>query len=168
MNFRDTWFILEQIIPYKKYNGYFISWCRWAQKVKLRELPAEPIYAAMFMLQRIQEEASLPTVEATAYSVKYFYIFLWISKIHVIRQLLKNLLEAAKSLLNSWKNKKEPITVEQIKIIYEKTVQHRKQNKNLLNVRNFLMIILGFSGFLTFSELASLRRCDIVFYQTCM
>ena len=96
------------------------------------------------MLQRIQEEASLPTVEATANSVKYFYIFLWISKIHVIRQLLKNLLEAAKSLLNSRKNKKEPITVEQTKIIYEKTVQYRKQNKNLLNVRNVLMIILVF------------------------
>ena len=40
----------------------------------LKELPAGPIYVALFVLKRIQESYSLQIVEAIVYSVKYFYI----------------------------------------------------------------------------------------------
>lgn len=36
------------------------------------------------------------------------------------------------------------------------------------NLRTTLMMLLGFARFPWFSEAASLRKCDIVFYQTCM
>ena len=79
----------------------------------------------------------------------------------VVRKPVRSSKKAFKFKKN--KIKKEPITVEKIETLYEKTIQHRKQDKILSNLRNFLTIILGFSGSLRFSELASLRRWDIVF-----
>ena len=87
----------------------FNSRCRWAQ-----EVPAEPIYVALFLWKRIRDEASLQIVETIVYSVKYFHISENL-KDPWDNPVVKNLLETAVRLLNSSKNKKEPITVEQIK-----------------------------------------------------
>lgn len=158
VNFRVIWVILEQIIPYRNtmvilthgVDGYKnLGWKNWPQD------------QFMFMLKHIQKGASLPIVEAIVYSLKYFLISVNLED-SCETPVLKNLLNSRKK----WK--KEPITVEEIKTLWEKAIQHPKRKQILSNLRTFLVIIFGFSSFLRFSELASLRRTDMMFYQTYM
>lgn len=55
-------------------------------------------------------------------------------------------------------NKKEPITID---ILIKLKEEYQKDPDNALKLRVFLMCLLGFSGFLRFSELSNIRLCDI-------
>ena len=81
-----------------KYNSYFNAWCKWAQAFDLKELPAEPIYIALFMLKRIQEGASAAVIESIVYAIKYFHCSVNCED-PCETPVVKNLLEASKRQL---------------------------------------------------------------------
>ena len=72
--------------------------------------------------------------------------------------LVANMLEAARRICNNTVVKKEPIEVCHIKSLYELLV---REQYSLTNYRTFVMIILGFTGFLRYEEIAGIRRSDI-------
>ena len=75
------------------------GYCKWVQKFKLKELLTEQIYAALFMLNRIQEGAFLLIVKVIVYSVKYFHISVNLED-PCDTPDVKKLFKATKSLLN--------------------------------------------------------------------
>ena len=56
-------------------------------------------------------------------------------------------------------NKKDPITTD---ILLQIKDHYTVDSGNLLKLRTFVMCLLGFSGFLRFSELSNIRMCDIL------
>ena len=65
-------------------------------------------------------------------------------------QLVKNMFEAAKRISAKEVQKKQPLTAEHLKLLHEKLVV---EDKGLSPLRTFTLIILGFCGFLRYSEL---------------
>ena len=74
-----------------------------------------------------------------------------------------NVLEGFKQILAYSATKKSPVTVSQFYQMYNyvgsKTI-------SLSNLQIILICILSFMGFLRFSEVVKLRRCDIIIYKT--
>ena len=70
--------------------------------------------------------------------------------------------EAAKRLCPNDINKKEPITSQYLHLLYSSLIG-ASTSPTLTSLRTFTLIILGFCGFLRYSELSHLRTCDIVF-----
>ena len=75
--------------------------------------------------------------------------------------LVKQVLAGSKRILAHKTTKKEPITPEILNKMFDKFVTPASQ---LPIVRTMSICLLGYAGFLRFSELASLRECDISFY----
>ena len=71
-----------------------------------------------------------------------------------------NILEAAKRLLSVSVKKKEPVTPEIMLSLFQR---FGGSDATLLDLRLLTLCTLGYAGFLRFSELATLRRCDFVF-----
>ena len=72
--------------------------------------------------------------------------------------------EAARRLTKNCVRKKAPITFEhlqQLKHVLYDTVKSR-----LKNLRTLVICLLGFSGFLRFSELINIKYCDLEFHDT--
>ena len=59
--------------------------------------------------------------------------------------------------------RKEPITTESIQKVY--TLIGR-DTANLLDLRNYVIILLGFAGFLRFNEITNIRRSNVEFSTT--
>ena len=72
--------------------------------------------------------------------------------------LVVNMVEAARRICSSTVRKKEPIEAVHIAKLYELLVT---QNYSLTNFRTFVMIVLAFTGFLRYEEVAGIRRGDI-------
>ena len=132
----------------------------------MNELPADPFFVALFILKKIQEGVSFAVVDAIFYSIKFFHVSVNLQD-PCDTPVVENLYEAAKRLLFSPKNRKEPITIDLIHKIYDNLIRNNLNHK-LTNLRLFVLIILGYTGFLRYSELSVLRRCDFIFYDTYM
>lgn len=72
---------------------------------------------------------------------------------------MNNLVEASKRIALQKTVKKEPLTVEHLKLLCQMYIKC----EDLLIIRDLCMILLGFSGFLRFDELSSLKCNDITF-----
>ena len=68
--------------------------------------------------------------------------------------------EAAHRLCKVDIKKKKPIEIEHIHILYEELVQ---KSTSLTDLRTMIICLLGYSGFMRFSELVEIRRCDVIF-----
>ena len=127
---------------------------------------ADPFFVALFILKKIQEGVSFAVVDAIFYSIKFFHVSVNLQD-PCDTPVVENLYEAAKRLLFSPKNRKEPITIDLIHKIYDNLIRNNLNHK-LTNLRLFVIIILGYTGFLRYSELSVLRRCDFIFYDMYM
>ena len=74
-----------------------------------------------------------------------------------------NILEAAKWQLKKSVQKKEPVTIDMITKLCEKYASERA---NLSDLRVAAICVTAFHAFLRFSELASIRCCDVKFMST--
>ncbi|XP_076075708.1 integrase/recombinase xerD homolog, partial [Mytilus galloprovincialis] len=143
----------------KKYDLYFEKFRKWCIQNYFSYLPASVSSVALFLGGLIQQKVSVSVLEA------YFYSINWQHKISLninpcLDDFLKLILEGGKRTLGKPLNKKEPIT----KDILLKLVRHYTVEKhNLLFLRTCVLCLLGFSGFLRFSELANIRMCDLDF-----
>ena len=71
------------------------------------------------------------------------------------------MLEAAKRMIFKHKNSKEPITTEYLNLLYTKLSKF----KCVANLRTINVCLFGYAGFMRYSEISGLRRCDIIFYE---
>ena len=148
-----------------KYYSYFRQWEKWCDQFpEVHPMPANEYQVAIFMSSLIQNGQSSGIVESVFYAIKHFH------KMNLLEDPLKSslcecIVEAAKRTCKKPTNKKEPISVEQLKQVYEEI---GKDKCSLIDLRTFTMMILSFVGFLRYSEASYFRRSDIVFENTYM
>ena len=91
----------------------------------------------------------------------------WVHQVAVVEDptqndLVKQVLAGAKRMLAHRTNKKEPITTE---ILAKLADQLAGEGSDLADVRLMTICLVGFSGFLRFDEMASLKESDVNIYQ---
>ena len=77
--------------------------------------------------------------------------------------LVKQVLAGAKRMLAHKTCKKEPITPDILQKLYDMFVT---RDADLSIIRTMAICLLGFAGFFRFSELATLKECDITIYES--
>ena len=146
----------------ENYYYAFQSWDRWAKLYGLVSLPAQPVSLALYLLFRIQQGGTYAVCKGAVYGIKHIH------KLHMASDpteepLVLSMLEASKRLDTHVVVKREPITIDILQKLYTTTVKGRG---SLNDIRVMCFSILGYSGFLRYDELSSLRVCDIVFQPT--
>ena len=148
-------------------NNYFYAyqaWERWAHSYGVVPLPAQAFSFGLYLLSRIQDGSTYPVVKGAFYGVKHVHNLFMVAD-PTTQTLVINLLEASKRLDKHVVAKKEPITTDILRKLYASTVV----SKGTLNdIRVMCFCILGYSGFLRYEEIASLRVCDLSFEPTHM
>ena len=145
----------------KKYAGAFSRWKRWANsKPGIVAFPAKPFQLALYMSFLMKSARTSAPVYEAVNSLS------WVHTLAVVEDptdhpLVKQILAGAKRILAHKTEKKEPITAEILQKLYDKFVT---ADADLPVIRTMTICLLGYAGFFRFSELASLRECDIKFY----
>ena len=115
----------------------------------------------LFISDLIDKQVSMAVLNNVLYSIS------WVHQICDYDDPCKTstvirMKEGAKRILSKPVIKKEPITPNMLQKIVQ---MFGKDDKNLINLRFVLMCLLGYFGFLRYSELANLRRSDIRIFQ---
>lgn len=140
----------------KKYQSSFNLWERWCKSFKVSITPAKPTTIALFILSGVQSDWSLSKIEGAYYAIKFFHLLGGYEN-PCENPIVTEMLEASKRILSTKKNRKQPITIEHLKLLHTKL----SQRKNIYNMRTLAICLIGYAGFMRFSEIAGLRRCDI-------
>ncbi|CAB4006180.1 Integrase recombinase xerD-like [Paramuricea clavata] len=143
-----------------KYTRRFERWRIWAFIFnEVNVLPASSIYITLFFLQLIQDSVSTSVIDEAHYGIK------WVHEISGFKDpcdsaIVRAIVAAAKRLLSVPVKKKEPVTPE---IMLSLFGRFGGTNASLSDLRVLMLCTLGYAGFLRFSELIALRRCDVQF-----
>ena len=147
----------------KKYQSSFKLWVSWSKSFKVRSIPAESSSVALFILSGIQSGWSVAKIEGAFYGIRFFHLLGEYP--NPCKQILVvEMREAAKRLAFKHKNRKQPITRDHLKLLHAKL----SKVKNIHNLRTMSICLLGYAGFMRYSEIAGLRRCDIYLYDSYM
>ena len=147
----------------KRYEVGFNNWFKWTAKFpEVSAFPAISSHFALYMVNLIQENSSLSVIESSFYAIKWYHKRAGLEN-PTESFLCVNILEAAKRLCKKPAQRKEPITTESIQKVY--TLIGRD---TVLDLRNYVIILLGFAGFLRFNEIANIRRSNVEFSTTFM
>jgi len=144
----------------KKYKCYFDKCTRWCQQLpEVVDFPADSSHVILFLVSLIQSGESFSVIESVVYAIKHFHNLGGLND-PTESVLIGYLLDSAKRICWRPKAKKQPIDIDHIRKIH---VSLKEKGMNLLQQRNFSMIILCFSGFLRYDEAANLKLGDLVF-----
>ena len=143
-----------------KYYRGFARWRSWPSKfTEVNVLPACSIYIALFGFKLFQDNVSCHIIDEVYYGIKWVHVISGY-KNPCNSPIVINILEAAKRLLSVPVKKKEPVTPEIMQSLFQRFGGSDATHSDL---RLLTLCTLGYAGFLRFSELATLRRCDFVF-----
>lgn len=120
--------------------------------------PANAIHVAIYLTELLDRNVSCSVISAAFYSIK------WIHNINNFpdpteNSFVKNLLEAAKRLRSAPVKKKDIIDTD----LLQKLCDSYKNSDDLADLRDLSMILLGYAGFLRFSEISELQCSDVKF-----
>ncbi len=134
----------------KSYESGFRKWQNWGSKfTEVKEIPAEDTYVTLFMSSLIQSGTLFPTIKSVFYAIKHFHQLAGESDL-CYSEICINIFEAAKRVCSSPKLRKEPLTSQQLKKIYEII---GVGNASPANLRNFTIMLIAFKGFMRLSEI---------------
>ena len=144
----------------KKYAGAFSRWRRWtATKSSLQAFPAKPFQVALYLCFLSKSAKTSAPVQEAVNALS------WAHQLAVVEDptdhpLVKQVLAGAKRMLAHKTCKKEPITPDILQKLYD---TFETKDADLSIIRTMAICLLGFAGFFRFSELATLKECDITF-----
>ena len=141
----------------RKYDSYFKRFKAWCLQHDFQPLPASVATVSLFLTSQVQQRVSSSVLDAFYYSINWIHAQAS-CKNPCEEKFLQLVLEGGKRILAKPVNKKEPITIDILKKLKE---EYQKDPDNALKLRTFLMCLLGFSGFLRFSELSNIRLSEI-------
>ena len=118
-------------------------------------MPASPIHIALYLSNLLDSGSTYSTVSSAVYSIKWAHEMC--GQIDPTNNsFVESLVESAKRTAKPVVNKKDPVTTD----ILIRLCSMFHFSTDLLVVRDLLMTLLGFSGFLRFNELSQLRCND--------
>ncbi|XP_071139880.1 integrase/recombinase xerD homolog [Mytilus edulis] len=146
----------------KKYDVYFKKFKEWCMTHKVIPLPASVSSVAVYISGLVQQSVSESVLLAHFYSIKWYHDFNLVCN-PCEDKLIQMMIEGAKRILSKPVLKKEPITADHLQKIVDKIGSDRA---HLPNVRICAMMLVGYAGFLRYSEIANLKMCNIKFFDT--
>ena len=147
----------------RTYLAGFKRWKLWALSNCFRHMPANSFHVAAY-LQRLIFEANSPSPLLNAvYSTDWARRLAGLPKVsdHLI---VSSMVSASQRILGKPKAKKEPITNEMLKALVTSKILDK--SPSLSDLRTVALCLLGYAGLFRFSEVCSIRACDIKFFPT--
>lgn len=145
----------------KKYSGAFQRWKKWlTQKFEVDYCPAKPIQVSLYLTYLITKSSTSAPVEEAVNAIS------WAHQIACAddptqSEMVKQVLAGAKRMLAHKTTKKEPITPEILSLLVDRFAGEKA---DLGDVRVITWCLIGFAGFLRYSELAALKESDILIF----
>ncbi|MCG7875781.1 MAG: tyrosine-type recombinase/integrase [Candidatus Thiodiazotropha endolucinida] len=142
----------------KKYFANFNRFKAFCVSKGFPYKPADPIHVAIYLTHLLDSHASFHVISAAFYSIK------WVHEINCFSDptsngWVKSLLEAGKRLNSNPIKKKDTVDSEMLISLCDKF----RDTSDVLYLRDITMILLGYAGFLRFSEISQLKCNDIEF-----
>lgn len=145
----------------KKYKCYFKKFEQWCNSCSLQCLPATTTTVALYIGGLIQQGCSVAVLDSSFYSIKWFHDSNFKNN-PCSDKFLNLIFEGGRRLLSKPINKKEPITPDILRSI----VLRFGDPNDLRKLRIVALFLLGFSGFLRYSELANIKMSNIEFFDS--
>ena len=141
----------------RKYSAAFSAWQKWAEPKGIKVLPTSGPEFSLYLVHLLQTTASLASIRVAAFGVAWAHQKSCLpSPSH--HTLVKQLLEACTRILGTCpKNRKMPITADQVKEVVRKF-----GGGNLSELQIRCLISIGFAAFLRWDDLKDLRRHDLL------
>ena len=147
----------------KTYSSYFENWKIWAAQFReVNVLPADEFHIVLYMMHLLQTGKTFPVIRMSYFATNYFHSIVGYQNPCPTSPSYK-VLEGIKRILAYFPTKKSPVTVSQL---YEMYNYFGSKKISLSNLRTILICVLSFMCFLRFSEVAKLRRRDIIINKT--
>ena len=142
-----------------RYSRAFNEFKRWASDFdELTCLPATGMSVSLYLEHLIESECSSAKLESAYYGIHWAHqIFGLASPCDC--SLVKHMLEAGKRKVSKPIVKKEPVNLEMMTNI---CLKYARPEASLSDLRLAALCVTAFNGFLRFSELSSLRCCDVL------
>ena len=147
----------------RTYLAGFKRWKLWASSNSLRHMPANSFHVAAYLQCLIFEANSPSPVLNAVYSIDWAQQLAGLPKVSD-HPIVSSLVSASQRILGKPKAKKEPITSEMLKALVTSKISDK--SPSLSDLRTVALCLLGYAGFFRFSELCSIRACDIKFFPT--
>ena len=145
----------------RTYLGGFNRWKRWAVSNGLCPLPANPFHVATSMQCLVEEARSASPIWCAVFSIDWVHKLCGFWKISA-HPLVDSMLKACQRLASHPKKRKEPITVAMLEALTCKL----KDKYSVYERRTVALCLIGLAVFFRFSELSSIRCCDVKWYDS--
>lgn len=141
----------------RKYSAAFSAWQKWAEPRGIKVLPKSGPEFSLYLVHLLQTTELLASIQAAAFGVAWAHQKASLpSPSH--HTLVKQLLEACTRILGTCpKNRKMPITADQVKEVVRKF-----GGGNLSELQITCLISIAFAAFLRWDDLKDLRRCNLL------
>lgn len=136
---------------YKRFKSYCIS-------KGFPYQPASSIHVAIYLTHLLDSKVSFHVMSAAFYGIKWFHVTNDLPD-PTLNSWVKSLLEAGKRINSVPVKKKDTISSDMLKDLCDIF----KSSDDVLHLRDLTMILLGYAGFLRFSEISELKCNDIEF-----
>lgn len=115
----------------------------------------------LYISYLVQENASVSVLNSNFFSIS------WKHNYHLLKNPCEEkfaifTVDGARKILSKPITKKEPITVDIMKKLYD----HYGVSSDLSDLRIYCMFSLAFAGFLRFNELVNIRFADLTFFDS--
>ncbi|KAK3099168.1 hypothetical protein FSP39_000438, partial [Pinctada imbricata] len=155
----DTILHSKSANTFKNYNYAFKLWCKWcAQFREVNSMPASDYHVSLYIISIMQSSGSVSKINQAIYAIT------WAHQIAGEDNpcetfMVKSVVEGAKRQLSKPVDKKDPVTPEMLLHL----VKRFGLSSNLYDKRIVTMCLVGYAGFLRFSEIVNIKACDLNF-----
>ena len=143
----------------ENYLRAFNKWKTFASDVLgTSEFPVRPIDCALYSQHLLESSKSVATINCAFYAFKWIHLLAGVDSPTLHPAVIAVKEGAVRLASQPTANRKEPLEAHHLKLLAAET-----NLEDLLQLRNLVMFILAFSGFLRSSELCVIRSRDVQF-----
>ena len=143
-------------------QGYLRAFQRWKEFastfLQVNPFPANPFHLAVYLQHLIDTTQSISSINCAFYALNWVHAIAGIPSPTEHPFVVTVKAGASRLLSGGQSHRKEPMEVNYLKELADKS-----DLEDLLQLRNLVMYVLAFSGFLRSSELCFLRSKDLTF-----
>ena len=143
----------------ENYLRAFNKWRPFASDVLgTSEFPVRPIDCALYLQHLLESSKSVASINCAFYAFKWVHLLAGVESPTLHPTVIAVKEGAVRLASQPIVNRKEPLDAHHLKVLAAET-----NLEDLLQLRNLVMFILAFSGFLRSSELCVIRSTDVQF-----
>ena len=148
----------------KKYKPAWEKWLQWSSKFEeISQCPADPLYVTLYLNDIVSTDCKVGTITAAFLGIRWGHISSGLPS-PTEDCFVKLALEGGQRMLskNTVRNQKEILSQEIITTLTQRFVA----SKNLLEIRNIVLVLLGFTGFMRISKVLQIPSEASYFHRT--